>query len=76
MATVTYDHRGDTLYVSFDVRRSATKTIENPAGVLRRYDGDDLIGVTVLDFVHRLMGGDAVLGISGDSSSASPAKEK
>lgn len=63
MPHVTYDPRTDTLYVSYDIRLSAQKSIESPAGVTRRYnDSNDLIGVTVLDFTHRLIGGDAVLG--------------
>jgi len=62
MTTVTYDHMTDTLYVNYDIRRPVTNSTEEPAGVIRRYDGDNLVGVTVLDFTNRLMGGDAVLG--------------
>jgi len=57
MATVTFDPENDVLYVAYS-DQPATKGIEGPAGVIRRYDGDDLIGVTVLDFTHRLMGGE------------------
>ena len=56
MTHVSYDERADVLYVRYsDV--SAFKAMENPAGFVRRYSKDgDLVGVTILDFTHRLLG--------------------
>lgn len=57
MARVNYDHDADVLYVNYLPDRPAHKGIEDPAGVVRRYtENGDLIGVTILDFTHRLLG--------------------
>lgn len=41
----------------------AYTAFESPTGVIRRYTRErHLIGITIVDFAHRMMGGDFILG--------------
>ena len=44
----SYDEQGDVLYISFDKPRPATDSELTDDDVILRYDGDDLIGITIL----------------------------
>lgn len=44
----SYDDQGDVLYISFDKPRPATDSELTDDDVILRYDGDDLIGITIL----------------------------
>ncbi|MDE2844193.1 MAG: DUF2283 domain-containing protein [Chloroflexota bacterium] len=44
----SYDEQGDVLYISFDQPRPATDSELTDDDVILRYDGDDLIGITIL----------------------------
>lgn len=44
----SYDDQGDVLYVSFDKPRPATDSELTDDDVILRYDGPDLIGITIL----------------------------
>jgi len=44
----SYDEQGDVLYISFDRPRPATDSELTDDDVILRYDGDDLIGITIL----------------------------
>jgi len=46
---VDYDTEADVLYISFRRPQKATDTTTTDEGILLRYDGKDLVGVTVLD---------------------------
>jgi uncharacterized protein YuzE len=46
---VDYDEEADVLYVSFERPQKATDTEETDDGVLLRYRGESLVGVTVLN---------------------------
>jgi uncharacterized protein YuzE len=46
---VDYDEEADVLYVSFDRPQKATDTEMTDDGLLLRYRGDSLVGVTVLN---------------------------
>ena len=44
----TYYEQGDVLYISFDNPRPATDSELTDDDIILRYDGDDLIGITIL----------------------------
>ena len=46
---VDYDQEADVLYISFERPQKATDTEMTDDGLLLRYRGEDLVGVTVLD---------------------------
>lgn len=49
--TVVYDRNSDVLYITTRRGEPAARGVEDPAGIVWRYDGhNDLIGATVLDF--------------------------
>ena len=51
-AKLTYDEDGDVLYMSFGEPREATDSIDLD-GIVYRYNGENLIGITVLGFKKR-----------------------
>ena len=46
---VDYDDEADVLYVSFERPQKATDTEMTEDGLLMRYRGEELVGITVLD---------------------------
>ncbi len=46
---VDYDREADVLYISFQRPQKATDSEMSENGILLRYRGDELVGVTVLD---------------------------
>ena len=46
---VDYDEEADVLYISFERPQKATDTEMTDNGLLLRYRGEELVGVTVLD---------------------------
>ena len=46
---VDYDHEADVLYISFQRPQKATDTEMTDEGILFRYQGKKLVGITVLD---------------------------
>jgi uncharacterized protein YuzE len=46
---VDYDHEADVLYISFQRPQKATDTEMTDEGILFRYRGKQLVGITVLD---------------------------
>jgi uncharacterized protein YuzE len=46
---VDYDAEADVLYISFRRPQQATETEMTEEGVLLRYKGDEIVGITVLD---------------------------
>ena len=44
----SYDERGDVLYINFRDSRPATDSELTDDDVILRYDGNDLIGITIL----------------------------
>ena len=46
---VDYDHEADVLYISFQRPQKATDTEITDEGILFRYQGKKLVGITVLD---------------------------
>ncbi len=51
-AKLTYDEDGDVLYMSFGEPREATDSVDLD-GIVYRYNGENLIGITVLGFKKR-----------------------
>ncbi|MBM4439086.1 MAG: DUF2283 domain-containing protein [Candidatus Rokubacteria bacterium] len=49
-----FDEEADVLYVSFERPQGATDSELNEDGVLMRYRGDQLVGVTVLNARKRI----------------------
>ena len=52
-ARLTYDEEGDVLYISFEEPREATDSVDLD-GIVYRYRGENLIGMTVLGFRRRI----------------------
>lgn len=50
---VAYDRGADVLYVSFERPQKATNTVDRGDGVLLRYRGRKLVGVTILSASNR-----------------------
>ncbi len=46
---VDYDDEADVLYISFQRPQKATDTEMTDGGILLRYRGEQLVGITVLD---------------------------
>lgn len=46
---VDYDQEADVLYISFRRPQKATNTVPTDDGLLLRYQGKELVGITVLD---------------------------
>jgi uncharacterized protein YuzE len=46
---VDYDAEADVLYISFRRPQQATNTEMTEEGILLRYQGDELVGITILD---------------------------
>ncbi len=46
---VDYDREADVLYISFRRPQQATDTKVTDEGILLRYDGKELVGITVLE---------------------------
>jgi uncharacterized protein YuzE len=46
---VDYDREADVLYISFQRPQKATDTEMTDEGILLRYRGDQLVGITVLE---------------------------
>ena len=46
---VDYDEEADVLYIGFDRPQKATDTEMTDDGLLLRYRGEDLVGITVLN---------------------------
>jgi len=46
---VDYDDEADVLYISFQRPQKATETEMTDEGILLRYRGDQLVGITVLE---------------------------
>ena len=51
---VDYDTEADVLYISFQRPQQTTATEMTDEGILLRYRGKDLVGITVLDASTRL----------------------
>jgi uncharacterized protein YuzE len=51
---VDYDTEADVLYISFQRPQQTTDTAMTDEGILLRYRGKDLVGITVLDASTRL----------------------
>ena len=51
---VDYDTEADVLYISFQRPQQTTDTEMTDEGILLRYRGKDLVGITVLDASTRL----------------------
>ena len=47
--SVDYDQEADVLYISLDRPQEATDTGMTDDGILLRYRGKDLVGITILD---------------------------
>ncbi len=50
---IDYDEEADVLYISFDNPQNATDSEMLDNGILLRYKGDKLIGITILDASER-----------------------
>ena len=46
---IDYDREADVLYVSFRRPQRAKETIEYDEGILIRKDGDEIVGITILN---------------------------
>ena len=53
---VDYDAEADVLYVSLKRPQKATDSVMTDNGVLLRYRGDQLVGVTILEALARAEG--------------------
>ncbi len=51
---VDYDAEADVLYISFERPQKATDSVMTDEGVLLRYRGDSLVGVTILEASARM----------------------
>ncbi len=51
---VDYDSEADVLYISFHRPQKATDTEMTDEGILLRYRGSELVGITILDASARL----------------------
>lgn len=46
---VTYDERGDVLYLSIGEPREANDSVVTPEGHVIRYEGGDIVGITLIN---------------------------
>jgi len=51
--SASYDRDADVLYINFKERRIATDSELTAEDVILRYDGDDLVGLTILHASQR-----------------------
>lgn len=51
--SVDYDREADVLYISFRRPQKATDTRMTDEGLLLRYHGEDLVGITILEASSR-----------------------
>ncbi|NNJ84272.1 MAG: DUF2283 domain-containing protein [Gammaproteobacteria bacterium] len=54
---IDYDKEADVLYMSFRKPQRATNTIEIDEDVLLRKDGEDIVGITIMNASTRPGGG-------------------
>lgn len=52
-AQLDYDEEADVLYISFKRPQKATDTKELKDGILVRYRGDEIVGITILEASKR-----------------------
>jgi len=50
---IDYDKEADVLYISFDRPQKATDSEMSKDGILHRYRGEKLVGITILDASKR-----------------------
>jgi len=50
---IDYDKEADVLYIGFDRPQRATDTAMSPDGILHRYRGEKLVGLTILEASKR-----------------------
>jgi len=50
---IDYDKEADVLYISFDRPQKATDSEMLDDGIILRYRGDDLVGITILEASKR-----------------------
>jgi uncharacterized protein YuzE len=50
---IDYDKEADVLYISFNRPQEATDSEMTQDGILHRYKGDKLVGITILDASKR-----------------------
>jgi uncharacterized protein YuzE len=50
---IDYDREADTLYISFERPQKATDSEMSKDGILYRYRGEKLVGITILDASKR-----------------------
>lgn len=50
---IDYDKEADVLYISFDRPQKATDSTMSPDGILHRYRGEKLVGLTILEASKR-----------------------
>jgi len=50
---IDYDKEADVLYISFDRPQKATDSMMSPNGILHRYRGEKLVGLTILEASKR-----------------------
>ncbi|MBN1906407.1 MAG: DUF2283 domain-containing protein [Deltaproteobacteria bacterium] len=50
---IDYDKEADVLYISFNRPQEATDSEMTQDGILHRYKGDNLVGITILDASKR-----------------------
>lgn len=50
---IDYDQEADVLYISFARPQKSTDSEMSPNGILHRYRGDKLVGITILDASKR-----------------------
>ncbi|MHB1646538.1 MAG: DUF2283 domain-containing protein [Candidatus Acididesulfobacter diazotrophicus] len=50
---IDYDNDADVLYISFKKPQQATNSEMSEDGILLRYTGEDIVGVTILDASRR-----------------------
>ena len=77
--SVDYDREADVLYISFRRPQKATDTRVTDEGLLLRYHGEELVGITILDASSRAEGLTALPGESRASAVPTrrrPAKKK
>ena len=50
---IDYDKEADVLYIGFDRPQKATDSAMSPDGILHRYRGEKLVGLTILEASKR-----------------------
>jgi len=70
--SVDYDKEADILYISFRRPQKATDTRVTDEGLLLRYQGKELVGITILEASSRAAGLPALPGEAESRASAVP----